>query len=300
MSPPLPTHTFLLVVLAIACGSSASNDAAVDVVDDSSAEDATGRAPLPFRIASWNIEQFPKAIDTIEAARELIESQAFDLVGVQEITDVPSFVELADALPDHDFALSFDPRAFLQHAILYRRSRVELTNVERIFVADDGPFPRDPLVADVVVRDDLGEVRFDFTLVVLHLKAGTGRDDRNRRAAATVLLDDWIRRRASGDPDVVVIGDFNDLLRDSPSESVFGPFLIDTDFYRFLTLEAAFADEYSFIPARILLDHVLVTTDVLPEYGAGTTIALPAEDLIDDYVRRLSDHRPLLTELLIP
>lgn len=287
-------------VLLMACGSSSTSvDVGADVVADTPSADA-GRAALPFRIASWNIEQFPKAADTIDAARELIETQRFDLVGVQEITDVPSFVELADSLPDHDFALSFDPRAFLQHGILFRRTRADVTNVERIFVADDGPFPRDPLIADVVVRDDAGEARFDFTFVVLHLKAGTGRDDRDRRAAATVLLDDWIRRRASGDPDVIVVGDFNDLLRDSPRESVFGPFLVDTDFYRFLTLEAAFADEYSFIPARILLDHVLVTTDVLDEYGSGTTTVLPAEDLIDAYESRLSDHRPVVSELVIP
>ena len=287
-------------LFVIACGGTSSGpDASLDSGSDAVA-DVASRDPLALRIASWNIEQFPKHPESVEAARELIEREGFDLVGVQEIVDVPAFVELADSLPGYDFALNFDSRAFLQHAFLYRTSRVELSNVERIFPRDDDAFPRDPLVADVAVRDDDGALRFDFTLVVVHLKAGVGRDDRARRSAATVLLDEWVRQRASGDPDVIVLGDFNDELTDAPTESVFGPFLIDTDTYRFLTLEAAFADEFSFIPFEALLDHVLVTTDVLDEYGAGTTTILPAETLVPDYLIRLSDHRPVVVDLRIP
>ncbi len=275
-------------------------DASIPDAGNDDVGDAFVRDPLSLRIATWNIEQFPKRFDSARGVRELLELEPFDLIGVQEIVDVPSFVDLASTLPGYDFALNFDSRSFLQHAILFRPERVEINNVERIFVSDGGPFPRDPLVADVVVRDDAGEVRFDFTFVVLHLKAGTGREDRERRAEANVLLDEWIRQRASGDPDVVVVGDFNDELMDAPSESVFRPYLIDTDFYRFLSLEAAFDGEYSFIPARIMLDHVLVTSDALTEYGAGETSVLVAEDLIPAYLSQISDHRPVVSVFQIP
>ncbi|MEM9074271.1 MAG: endonuclease/exonuclease/phosphatase family protein [Myxococcota bacterium] len=293
----------LLLVLTIACSSSSAEfDASVDAGDaaDSAFDTAPDRDPLPLSVVTWNLERFPKDTGTMDAARAIIVEEGFDLIGFQEIIEVSEFIELANSLPDYEFLLNFDRDSFLQHAVLYRRDRLEVETPRRIFPRENGPFPRDPLVVDVRVLDDDGVVRFDFLFVVVHLKASPDEPSRLRRQAGNIALDEWVREQLPMEPDIVIAGDFNDELTDSPPVNVFRPFLIDDELYRFLTLEAAFADEYSFIPGRILLDHILLTRDALEEYGEGTTEILAIDETMPSYLPVVSDHRPVVARFLIP
>lgn len=258
------------------------------------------RSALELRVATWNIEQFPKSEATAARVRATIEEQALDLVAVQEIVDVSAFVDLARQLPDHDYALSYDRDAYLQHGLLYRTSRLELLSVTRGFTRDSYAFPRDPLVAQLRVRDDEGDPRFEFAAVVVHLKAGIGAEDRRRREQATAALDEWVRTLAAAQPDVVILGDFNDVLDDPAAATVFRPFASAPETYRVLTAPQARAGVYSYIPARVLLDHVIITSDVLEEYGDGDTRVLPLDEADPRYEPEVSDHRPVVATFRIP
>jgi len=252
-----------------------------------------------FTVATWNIEQFPGAGSTIETVRDVVLAEDFDLVGVQEITDPEAFVALADMLPDHEMFFSYDDWAFTRVGMLYRADRVQVSDVERLFSRESWAFPRDPLSAVITVLGADGSAAFDFTFVVVHLKAQVDEESRLRRVAAIEQLEAWVRERALIDPDVIVAGDFNDELTDDAPRNVFGPFLGAPDRYRFLTLESERTGDFSYIPFRAMIDHVLVTADALDEYGAGTTEALDLERTVPGYLHTVSDHRPVVSRFLI-
>jgi hypothetical protein len=82
--------------------------------------------------------------------------------------------------------------------------------------------------------------------------------------------------------------------------NVFLPLLEQPETFRFLTLEAAKAGEHSYLPFDSMIDHVLVTTDALTEYGAGQTDILELEQSISGYQANVSDHRPVLVDFAAP
>ena len=291
-----------LALFLLACGAPPSSIDSPDpplYVGDGGASSLPPMGRPSLSIASWNLEQFPRQPGTIDAVRELILSHDLDLIGVQEITDPAPFEALADSLPDHEMVISFDASTYTRVGFLYRPDRIRVGEVERLFSRDWYAFPRDPLMAELSVLDDEGNVVFDFTFVVVHLKAQVDEESRQRRIAAVAELDAWIRERAAIDPDVVVVGDFNDELTDEPTWNVFGPFLDAPDRYRFLTMDTERAGAASYIAFSAMIDHVLVTTDLLDEYGAGTTEVLEIDRAMPEYRDLVSDHRPVVARFAL-
>ena len=95
----------------------------------------------------------------------------------------------------------------------------------------------------------------------------------------------------------VVEGDYNDELTDPPSDNVFNVFLDKPQSYTFLTQPAALDNDYTFVPFQSMIDHVLITNDMLDDYGAGFTNILPFDVSIEDY-DQVSDHRPVFVRLI--
>jgi endonuclease/exonuclease/phosphatase family metal-dependent hydrolase len=154
-------------------------------------------------------------------------------------------------------------------------------------------FPRLP----VKTRASMNGV--DFTIVVLHLKAGQGEDDETRRRDAVAKLDTWTRGElaAGVERDVLLIGDLNDEPTDPLGDNIFTPFTDAGDTYRLLTQSLAEGGEYTFIPFHSMLDHAVITTDMVTELGSGAADILELELTVDNYSTNVSDHRPLLVKL---
>lgn len=256
-----------------------------------------GAAGLSASLLTWNLESFPLTVGAVGQAAEILEELAPDLVALQEISEPHAFSELLDELPDYDGVLNHDPGAYLRVGLLYRRGRVELSDVETLFEDDWYAFPRPPLKARVTLTETAPEP-VDFVAVVVHLKAQLDAESEARRRAGNEALDAWIQAElARGEEqDYVVLGDFNDKLTDPPAWNVFGAFLDQPERYSFLTLPLAQAGEHSYIPFESMIDHVLVTADALDEIGSGATEVLALEQQFADY-RDLTDHRPVRTWL---
>ncbi len=298
----------VLAAALFACGdASASHDAgdaaladgardgaATDAATDGSSGD-TGRPPIPegaLTIGTWNIEHLPKTSETIALAAEVIRAEQIDLLGVQEIVERADFDNLAGQLPNYQPIIAFDSRAPIRIGFMYRYDRFEVTEIERLFDDDFWAFPRPVLKARVL---DL-ESGFDFIFMVVHLKAQIDEDSRMRRALAIERMEAWMAAEiATGDEtDFVVVGDYNDELTDG-DDNVFRPFLDAPESYRFLTLAPEEAGAHTFLPFRVMIDHILVSNSALDEYGAGTTEVLELDQTIMDYEARVSDHRPVIT-----
>jgi endonuclease/exonuclease/phosphatase family metal-dependent hydrolase len=291
----------ILVCLALGCGDDAgTTDAMVDGAPEDGAADAapdTGRPPIPegaFTIGTWNIEQLPKTEYTIEHVAQIVQEEEIDLLGVQEIVDPADFVTLAETAGYED-VITFGSTT-LRVGFMYRPERVEVSEVERLFLDDWYAFPRAVLKARIL---DL-ETGFDFIFLVVHLKAQIDEESRMRRALAIEALDEWLTAAlaAGGEQDYVVVGDYNDELTDVPEQNVFPAILNAPERYRFLTLPIEEAGGHSYLPFDVMIDHILVTTDALDEYGSGSTEVLPLELRIMYYEARVSDHRPVISRFV--
>ena len=256
-----------------------------------------------LHVMSWNIENFPRAgVDTIEAVVKILDRYRPDIVGLQEIADSDAFQELDDALVDYEGILNDDEGAEQRVGVLVRSERVTAHQVETLFVGDWYAFPRPPLRVDVTFHDQQG-AWFDFSLISLHLKAMGDEDSVYRRRLACEKLEHWVSadlQREGADQDMIIVGDWNDQITDPAGQNVFSAMLDKPDRYRFLTSALEGTGAYSYVPYRSLIDHVMVTTDALGEYGQGATNVLPLDEVDAYYQHLVSDHRPVLSRFEIP
>jgi len=252
-----------------------------------------------FEIATWNIENYPQAGETtVSLVKSIIEDLDVDMLGVEEITSVSSFERMLADMPGWKGVLSSDTYyngSYQKTGIIYKSSFISIRNVKNIFTDDEYAFPRPPLAAYVEVKDVQG-IKFDFNLIVLHLKAKSGESNEARRDSACVKLKAYIDQeiQSGADPDFIVLGDWNDQLSDPDSQNVFQVFLDDTTDYTFLT--ANLSKQYSYIHNvyKSLIDHILITADARQEYNAGSTKVLYLDDAISNFRETVSDHRPVV------
>ncbi|HWM86373.1 MAG TPA: endonuclease/exonuclease/phosphatase family protein [Kofleriaceae bacterium] len=274
-------------------GSGDGDGPAEDVVDAIGSEDA-------IDIAAWNIENFPADGNTPALVADLVTSLGIDLVAVEEIADEEAFNELVELLPDHEGLLSFheySPGNFQKVGYLYRADLMEVQPQDLLFEEDTFEFPRPPFQVAVTVPDAVGGP-VEFTAIVLHLKAGTATEDRQRRREAMVTLEQHVRGLVDGGSDkVVILGDYNEILTSEAGRGVFAPFLDAPELYTVETDELAQTGAFSFVPSERMLDHIVTTTGLDSELGASEAI-IPRLDLeVDDYVDRVSDHLPVAISL---
>ena len=278
-------------------------DAGVDAKFDAGGGDAALEAGgASLSMMSWNIENYPLSANTADSVAAIVAQQAPDLIAVQEIADPSAFAALAAKLPaGYEIVLNDDPGGFLRVGLVTQSKRVTVSEVETLFESDGYAFPRPPLKARVVAHG-VGSGSFDFVVVVVHLKAQLNQASQDRRKDACVKLDAWLSAELAkgGEQDYIVIGDFNDELDDPPKWNVFGPLLSKTADYTFLTHDEVKAGKHTYLPFQSFLDHILVTSDALVEYGAGTTSVVELEKTVADYENSVSDHRPVLSVFTSP
>ncbi|MCD6375053.1 MAG: endonuclease/exonuclease/phosphatase family protein [Caldisericaceae bacterium] len=252
-----------------------------------------------LEIATWNIENFPKAGNqTINDVAQIIKDLDIDLIGVQEIASVRSFNELLNQLDGWQGVLSNDTYGngnYQKTAILYKTDFISISAVKNIFENDGYAFPRPPLEAYVQIKD-LEGVKFDFNMIVLHLKASGGSENEARRKEAIKDLTQYIKSEIAqgADPDFVVLGDWNDALTDTGSTNVFLPMLNDPQTFMFLT--AKLTNQFSYISNtfKSLIDHIMITADAQTEYGQGECKVLYLDRQYLSYPNNVSDHRPVM------
>ncbi len=287
----------------VASDAPSSGDASADAKTDTGGGDAATEAGgETVSIMSWNIENYPLSNATADSVAAIVAQQAPDLIAVQEIADSSAFGALGPKLPaGYEIVLNDDPGGFLRVGLVTQSQRVTVSEVETLFKTDGYAFPRPPLKARVVAHG-VGSGSFDFVVVVVHLKAQLNQASQDRRKDACVKLDAWLSAELAkgGEQDYIVIGDFNDELDDPPKWNVFGPLLSKTTSYTFLTNEEVKAGKHTYLPFKSFLDHVLVTSDALVEYGAGTTSVVELEKTVADYENSVSDHRPVLSVFASP
>jgi endonuclease/exonuclease/phosphatase family metal-dependent hydrolase len=252
--------------------------------------------PGALDIATWNIENFPRNAATPALVADLIASLDLDVVAVQEIEDLSAWEELLARLPDHDGVISthtYSNGTFQKVGFIYRSAVVTVGEPARLFDNMGYEFPRPPLSVAVTA----GSV--DFELITLHLKAGRDFEDRERRDAAMIELEAHIADHvATIDEDVVVLGDFNEVITSTGGRAVFDPFLASGG-YTLHTEQLAAEGRFSFVPSQAILDHVISTTALADELAGGEAQIPPLHIQLVNYENAVSDHLPVAVSMPI-
>ncbi len=254
-----------------------------------------------FEIATWNIEWFPlQGQGTIDTLAILIQDLQLDVIAFEEISDTTAFRNLLSLLPGWDGFFSPDitsPSSYQKTGIIYRTDQVSLLSWEPIFWNESNAFPRPPIRATLEAHLPTGT--FSFYLIVMHLKAYDDSESRARRFAAMTMLKQYLDVLVPflPDHDWMVVGDYNDEIDDPQSLNIFWDFLEDSTDYTFLTEPLAGNSYWASYPSyNSLIDHIMVTSDCLDEYGEnGLTETLRLDDEYSSYSYRISDHRPVMT-----
>ncbi len=248
-------------------------------------------------IATWNWQNFPKdGNTTINSLWVLIQDLELDLICVQEIQSIEDYNQLLNNLDDWDGIYSPDTYGgyYVKTGILYNTDKVTIGEMIQLF--DDEDITRPPIQVPVTMIE-AGDT-LSFNLITLHLKAGGDPEFLAQRRLACELLKEHIEDEivSGGETKWMIAGDFNDTLDDSPLYNAFTIFLEDDEDWIFLTDWMAGSNYWaSHILGGRLIDHFLVTADMLEEYGDGSTRTLRLDDEWDNYEEAVSDHRPVGT-----
>ncbi len=249
-----------------------------------------------FDIATWNLRQFPQSGGiTVSTLSLMIADLELDLIGLQEIVDEDQLEVLASNIGGWGAIYGSAEGGGLRFGVLYDNTKI---TIGQPYPMPGNAFTRNPYCLPITMVE-AGDTLI-FNLAVLHLKAFDTPEDRETREAEIAALKSYLDEQLeAGNGRWVVLGDYNDQLEDSPSTNIFTPLLEDEE-YEFLTEPMAGSAFWaSWIGSDnpgnwSLIDHIMVTADLLPEYdGGGECETLRLDQEYEPYRDRISDHRPV-------
>ncbi len=250
-------------------------------------------------IATWNVENFPRTPQTASTMADLIASMELDIVAMQEVQSVDAWNELVARLPDHEGVLSthtYGNGEYQKVGILYRADLIEAGPPVLVFDLDGYEFPRPVLQVPLTASDGV-HPPLTFIVMALHLKAGFSEEDRSRREVAIQMLEAHVRTTTSAGSDVMVMGDFNEVITTTGGMARFAPFLSAPDQYDFHTDTLAADGAASFVPSGAILDHIITTPGLADELAGGQDQIPRLDAELSTYLSSVSDHLPVVISM---
>ena len=247
-----------------------------------------------LEIITWNCEFFPAAKDsTILALSEIINDLDADIIAFQEIRKPGWFEKLMQRLPKYDYVISLQA-SFMDLAIIYKKDIFKFKKHTELFADNDYNFAgRPPLKLDLIERNS-GE---EISIINLHMKCCDS--GLKRRQKASQMLYEHIIELDNMN-NLIVLGDWNDDLKDKPNEHCFDPFLLDDRFY-FANANLVYDNTHATYPKEpyvSFLDHILVSNNLI----TNQVLTLPIDEWMGSYKvyeSYISDHKPVFLSFKI-
>ena len=251
-----------------------------------------------LEIITWNCEFFPTNGDsTINVLSEAVIELNPDIIAFQEIKKRGWFSKLMTYLPDYDFIIS-QQSSFMDQAIIYKKDLFDLVDRKELFAENDYFFAgRPPLQCDLIYKKNNERL----SIINLHMKCCDS--GLNRRKLAANQLYDYLKSHLnkSLSDQYIVLGDWNDDLKDKPGEHCFDNFLKDDTMF-FPTYDITYdlkQASYPKEPYVSFLDHILISNSLVQNknYSVKT---LPFDDYMGSfnvYEQYISDHMPVLLSI---
>ncbi len=149
-------------------------------------------------------------------------------------------------------------------------------------------------------REDSFKEEFDFFLVPLHLKAMD--EGSKRRRLASRILAAAVRRmiEAGEDGDWILGGDVNATLASGDFADLVAGGSHNAAAPHLTPLAAKDEEDgaFSYVKGpRSLIDHIFLSPNLAKDYDAGDYFIVAADKEFPDYIKKISDHRPVLIRL---
>ena len=246
-------------------------------------------------IATWNCEFFPTANDsTIFALAEAITDLDLDIIAFQEIKKNGWFDKLMKIIPQYSFIIS-KQSSFMNQAVIFKKDQYSLVNSIELFAENDYNFAgRPPLKCDFLYKENQEKI----SLINLHMKCCDS--GLSRRKKASKMLYEYLEEQIDTKQNdrLIILGDWNDDLKDLEDEHCFTDFLND-DKYFFPTFDITYDIEQASYPKEpyvSFLDHILVTKSLVDinDYKISTIRVDEFMGSFDVYEQYISDHLPVL------
>ena len=246
-----------------------------------------------IEIITWNCEFFPAANDsTINSLSEIVKDIDADIIAFQEIKKAGWFEKLMARLPEYNYVISLQA-SFMDLAIIYKNKQFDFISHTELFSDNDYNFAgRPPL------KLDLKHLKSNtiFSVINLHMKCCDS--GLKRRQKASKMLYDYIVDYDTHD-NFIVLGDWNDDLKDNVNEHCFTPFLDDENYY-FANEEIVWdlkQASYPKHPYFSFLDHILVSKNFIKSNSINDVLTIPMDEYMNGYEiyeQYISDHMPIL------
>ena len=258
-----------------------------------------------FEVVTWNLEFFPKnnqtTIDSTSVAMAALQA---DVYALQEINDEEAFQDLANSLEDYTgYIIPINYNNLILAYLVHKD--VEVISHNSILNSDQYSYNfagRPPYLIELSFSS------MTFYIINIHLKCcGDGNldesdssDEETRRLAASNAIKYYIDNNLS-DKNVLLVGDYNDLIEDNISNNVFQSFIDDSDNYLFADTPILDfpTSQWSFPSWPSHLDHILITNELFDEfnnaYNYVTTINMAQyfSNGFYAYDNTISDHLPV-------
>ncbi len=261
-----------------------------------------------LEVMTWNIQNFAKrGAVTASHVIDVINGLQVDIIALQEIESLIYFQQVREGLADWTGDRATSASYSINLAFLYPvDGPVQVTAVYEILTGYRRALPRSPFVLEGNFHGT------DFVVINNHYKCcGDNSIDENdewdeetRRRDASLLIDDFIRTNFP-DKAVILVGDLNDELANSPDSNVFQNFLDAPDVYRFVDLAIAQDTgalwSYPTWPSH--LDHIMITHQLFEAHQGSDALVevVPLHALLGRgwtvYEKEVSDHLPVVLRL---
>jgi endonuclease/exonuclease/phosphatase family metal-dependent hydrolase len=264
-----------------------------------------------FDVGSWNLEWFGATGNgptdkelQLANVRDVMAGTDLDVWGVQEVVSATEFSQLVAGMPGYTGLLATDVPGGTSYytsgeqkvAIVYRASAVTVKSAQLICTANDYDFGgRPPLEAKLEVTVNGATQTIYF--ITLHAKAMSDATSYDRRTRASAALKSYLDTTHPNDL-VVVAGDFNDDVDVSIYAKLVSPyqnFVDDPADWTFLTKPLSDQGVRSTSSGTHMIDHHLVSNEVVPLYIPGTAEVYRVDQYVPSYSTTTSDHYPVLT-----
>ncbi|GAB4452848.1 MAG: hypothetical protein OHK0029_04570 [Armatimonadaceae bacterium] len=229
----------------------------------------------------------------LQKVAEVIRETGAAILGLQEVDDDGVMDRLLRYLPGWKYAIGTSGRQ-QRCAILWDTNRaavrrpMEWGDINEGLEASAGNL-RAPLVAEARIG------KFDFTLIVVHLKAMFDEESiRKRRTQLRRLrarLDEYLADRA--DKDVVIVGDFNDVADSPAMKELIGSRKGGVGFV--VTGAKLPKTVTTYLGKNDRIDHVVVSSPFVSQEewnGKASVFPKPKTDERQVYEKSVSDHLP--------
>ena len=242
-------------------------------------------------IITWNIKNYPKNNLTNYYVNEIIDSLDVDIIALQEIEDNDYFSDLSESLGNDWYSYRSDSPSSDWGELAFLINTIEIDIINNPYtILNNHQYEfayRPPAVIECLYNNQ------SLIFINVHFKCCDGHE--NRRLAASNLLYEYINNNHQNDQ-VVVLGDFNDILTDVEN-NIFVPFLSDNNNFYFADYQIAISSNqnWSFPSWPSHIDHILITNELINNIVDTQTILIDfsLNGSFTTYNNYISDHRPV-------